>query len=98
RSIHPHDDAESFLRAVFGHCVHASLASAAIQRRGNTFYAERLFPGQTQASRVLPRLELQWQDTHSDEIRPMTALEALGTHRLNAQEHHTFSRPIARRP
>ena len=46
---------------------------------------------------VLAFLEHQRQHAHADQVRAVNALEALGDHRLHAQQHRAFRRPVARR-
>src|SRR5258708_12733421 len=40
--------------------------------------------------------ELQWEHTHTDEVRAMDPLETLRDHGAHAEETGAFSRPVAR--
>src|SRR5690606_6235967 len=47
---------------------------------------------------AFPGGELQGNDTHTDEVGAVDALEALGDDRLDAEEARALGRPVARRP
>ena len=57
-----------------------------------------LLAGQLQRCRALTLHELQRQNAHPDQVRPVNALETLRDHRAHAQQLHALGRPVARRP
>ena len=57
--------------------------------------AELLESGQTEGVGSLTRLELQWEDAHSDEIAPVDSLETLGDDGLDAEEVRTLRSPVS---
>src|SRR5688572_10972803 len=66
--------------------------------RGDTPDRVRLAPAEAELVRVLAGQELQRQDAHADEIRPVDALEALGNDGADTEEQRALGRPVARRP
>ena len=58
--------------------------------------SRRLAPGEAERLRVLPRLELQRQHAHADQVAAVDALVALGDHRAHAQQQRALGRPVAR--
>ena len=65
--------------------------------RGDAADRVRLAPGQAERVRVLAGEELQRQDPHPDEVRPVDALEALGDHGSDPEEQRALRRPVPRR-
>ena len=59
---------------------------------------EGLAPGEAEALRVLALRELAGEHAHADQVGTMDTLEALGDHRLDAEQHGALRRPVARRP
>ena len=53
--------------------------------------------GEPSDAAVCAGLELQRQHAHVDEIAAVDALEALGDHRLDAEQQRALRRPVARR-
>src|SRR5882672_495272 len=52
--------------------------------------------GEPEAVRILTFLELQGQYAHADQVGAVNALEALGDHCLDSQQHRALGRPVAR--
>src|SRR5690606_25650381 len=56
-----------------------------------------LLARQAERLRVLAFLEHERQHAHADEIRAMDTLEALGDHRLHAEQHRALGSPVSGR-
>ena len=41
---------------------------------------------------------LEWEDAHADQVRPVDTLEALGDHGADAQQRRAFRSPVTCEP
>jgi hypothetical protein len=56
-----------------------------------------IFGGQFQIVRVISGRNLEWKDTHSDQVRPVNALDAPCEHGSHAEQRKPLGRPVPRR-
>ena len=77
--------------------VITSLASLCGFSCGLSYDVDHLVATQAEAVHRVAGLELQRQHAHADQVAAVDALEALGDHRLDAQQLRALGRPVARR-
>src|SRR5487761_79780 len=58
---------------------------------------EALLAGQAERLQVLAVGELEGEDAHAYQVRPVDSLQALRNHGANTEEQRAFGRPVARR-
>ena len=64
---------------------------------GKAFDAERVVGGQIERLARRAVFELQRQDAHANEVRPVDPLKAFNDDGAHAQKDRTLGRPVARR-
>src|SRR5690554_1411054 len=79
----------------FGHHVHR-LRDAALVQFGQAGDADLLGSVEPEGLPALTSRELERDDTHADEVRPVNPLEALSDDRLDAQQAGPLGGPVTR--
>src|SRR5689334_12264870 len=95
RRIDSHAHAELPGRTVGPCCRDGDLRRIAAAQADDV---EHLTAGEAERADVLPRQELQRRHAHADQVGTVNALEALGDHGFDTEEHGALGRPVARGP